>query len=228
MALARLIGDLLRRVKHKFRTALHLARTDRKALFRVLCGEYRLYTVFAAYLSEVAPPEPARSIRVQKLSPHDIIEIATRDKTLQYHQDRLEEIGVSQAYGIFSNESLAHICWLMTEQEDKKLRVRLVRLGPAEAEITHAFTLPEFRGRGVYPLAIRAICAIARDLGLERVFMIVRRGNIASRRGIAKAGLRPQGWIMRIIPPLFPSACTLITRWFRRRWERVGAVESGE
>lgn len=110
----------------------------------------------------------------------------------------------------------------MTVEEDKRLALRLVKLRPGEAEITSAFTLPQFRARGLYPFAIRTLCALAGQRSLERVFMITHRENRASQRGILKAGLRRQGWIVRIVPPLAPSGRGVILRGFRLKWMSGG------
>jgi ribosomal protein S18 acetylase RimI-like enzyme len=206
-----MLPDLLR----KARTAIRLLRTDRRQLLRTLLGRACIYRVFAARLDEIPPPEPDSSKTICALSQEELAAIVSRHQDLDYQLERVEEIGLSRAYGVFSCGQLAHICWLMTEREDRRFKIRLVKLRPAEAEITSAFTFPEFRGRGVYQFAIHSMCAAARARGLQRVFMITRRENEASQRGIRKAGLKYHGWILWIVPPLFWSGRGLSLRGFR-------------
>jgi GNAT superfamily N-acetyltransferase len=52
-------------------------------------------------------------------------------------------------------------------------------------------TLPAFRGRGVYPHLLQAIVALAPDV--ERFWIGYEAHNLASERGIVKAGFRVVG-----------------------------------
>jgi GNAT superfamily N-acetyltransferase len=52
-------------------------------------------------------------------------------------------------------------------------------------------TLPEWRGRGIYPTLLQAF--IRRETGAERFWVGHDLGNIASARGIVKAGFRTVG-----------------------------------
>ncbi|MBI2899241.1 MAG: GNAT family N-acetyltransferase [Planctomycetes bacterium] len=59
-----------------------------------------------------------------------------------------------------------------------------------------SFTRPVFRGRGLYPLALRWLCArLARD-GVRRVYISTSVMNAASRRGILAAGFRVDRVVM--------------------------------
>ena len=81
---------------------------------------------------------------------------------------------------------------------------------PGDAYVYESFTRPEARGRGVYPLALRAI---ASDLYLQRVGRVwvgVEAGNHASLRAVTKAG--------------FIQAASIR---FGRRWGRVWIEPEG-
>jgi GNAT superfamily N-acetyltransferase len=94
------------------------------------------------------------------------------------------------AWGAFFEGRIAHVAWVFTGQMDAQRRgVRLVRLNRDEAEITHCFTLPEFRGKGIYPFLIRSLFSRVGSAGVRRVFMITTVDNAASQHGIRAAGL---------------------------------------
>jgi RimJ/RimL family protein N-acetyltransferase len=59
-------------------------------------------------------------------------------------------------------------------------------------EIGPCFTYPEFRGRGIYVKVIKSICS---QIGNNKTvfYMIVDKNNIASVKGIEKAGFRKYG-----------------------------------
>ena len=81
-------------------------------------------------------------------------------------------------------------------------------------------TLPEFRGRQIYPFVISRLFQEARARGIREIFMVTRSGNIASQQGILKAGLtRERGRIFF----LHLYRAHLIFRAFRM-WRRGGRM----
>jgi hypothetical protein len=57
-----------------------------------------------------------------------------------------------------------------------------------DAYVYESFTRSEARGRGVYPFALRGICAQLGALGIPRVWVAVEADNPSSLRAVAKAG----------------------------------------
>lgn len=82
-----------------------------------------------------------------------------------------------------------HISWIYYEQDPN----RTLRLGAKECEIMFGLTLPEYRGRGLFPSALKAIQRYLKAQGYRRCFVSVRDDNVASIRGIEKAGFRLVG-----------------------------------
>lgn len=76
------------------------------------------------------------------------------------------------------------ICWIYYSEDHN----RILKLGPNEAEIKFCLTLPEARGKGLYPAVINAILKYLKDNGLANVYMCVHKDNKSSIRGIEKAG----------------------------------------
>lgn len=63
-----------------------------------------------------------------------------------------------------------------------------VQPGPAEFYLYDAFTLEGWRGRNLYPSVLRRALEDGREEGLRRMTIFVEAGNLASRRGVEKAG----------------------------------------
>jgi RimJ/RimL family protein N-acetyltransferase len=87
------------------------------------------------------------------------------------------------------NGALGHISWLYYNGDPNQT----LTLGDRECEIRFCLTFPEFRGRGLYPAALRAIQRHLRERGFERCFICVRDDNRRSIRGIEKSGFRFAG-----------------------------------
>jgi RimJ/RimL family protein N-acetyltransferase len=148
----------------------------------------------------------------RSLSAQELAELVAGRPELTYQAEHLRLVGTSSAYGVFVKGSLAHICWLMTAELNSRIGSRFLPLKPDAIEIGKAFTLPEFRGRGVYAFAIRSVCAVAREQGFGRVFMVTTWRNQASRRGIEKAGLSRCGGILQLHLPVIGTAIPLLFR----------------
>jgi GNAT superfamily N-acetyltransferase len=66
------------------------------------------------------------------------------------------------------------------------------RLPPGERYLWDFATLPEWRGRGLYPRLLQAIIRLE-DAGGQRLWIGHETGNDASRKGIERAGFRVVG-----------------------------------
>jgi RimJ/RimL family protein N-acetyltransferase len=77
-----------------------------------------------------------------------------------------------------------HISWIYHEGDPN----RTLRLAANECEIMFCLTLPEYRGRGLYPSALIAIQRYLGAQGYRRCFICVRDDNVSSIRGIEKSG----------------------------------------
>jgi RimJ/RimL family protein N-acetyltransferase len=103
--------------------------------------------------------------------------------------DRFNRLGFNAAYAVYVNGVPGHVAWLITSELDKLRTTRVLKLREGEAEIAHCLTAPEFRGQGLYGIAIRSLARIAREKGIRDIYMIVVSDNKASARGIESAGL---------------------------------------
>jgi len=95
--------------------------------------------------------------------------------------------GVKDCFVYKKKGVIGHISWVYYREDPN----RLINLSDDEAEIKYCLTLPEFRGRGIYPAVLKKIQSYLKDGGIRRAFICVERGNTPSIRGIEKAGFRP-------------------------------------
>ncbi|OGR15817.1 MAG: hypothetical protein A2X81_08250 [Desulfobacterales bacterium GWB2_56_26] len=97
--------------------------------------------------------------------------------------------GVGDFFVAKDISGVQHISWIYFHNH----RNRLLALQEGEAEIKFCLTLPAWRGRGIYPRIIQMIVNYLNCKGMQRVFMCVHRDNLASIRGIEKAGFSRVG-----------------------------------
>jgi ribosomal protein S18 acetylase RimI-like enzyme len=64
----------------------------------------------------------------------------------------------------------------------------VVRPRPDEVYLYDAFTFAEYRGRNLYPALLHRILTQSRDAGTRRALIFVMSDNVASIRGVQKAG----------------------------------------
>lgn len=86
-------------------------------------------------------------------------------------------------------EGIRHISWIYLHNQ----RNRILSLAEDEAEIKFSLTLPNYRGQGLYPKVLCAIMDHLYSTGIKRVFICAERNNLASIRGIEKAGFKKAG-----------------------------------
>lgn len=97
--------------------------------------------------------------------------------------------GVRDCFVHVDGGRLGHISWLYYRGDPN----RILRLADGECEVKFCLTFPEFRGRGLYPAALRAIQRDLAGRAFRRCFVCVRSDNTASIRGIEKAGFHKVG-----------------------------------
>ncbi len=173
------------------RTAVRLLRTDPARLARRARWRYHHWAVFTARLEDMPPPGGVPGFELRRLSEDEVRVLAPLDEEIAEGLHRCERFADRAAWGAWIDGAFAHLAWLLdSTTEPLQEEPVLVRLRPGEVEITYCVTLPAFRGRGIYPELIRALAARAADGGARDLIMITETKNVASQRGILKAGLR--------------------------------------
>lgn len=204
------VGSPLQR---KLQATVNLLRSDRRQLKAKIFGRGNLWKVYSVRTSKLVRAETPIGVEVRKLSDEDILKSPMPEWLRQEQRERVERLGFNGAYGVFCGVSIAHVSWLIPSAGEQP---RTLALCPNEAEISACFTLPEFRGRNLYPLAIAHIATEQKDT-VQTLFMKTTLTNKSSQHGLVKAGLRPCGWVLEYDMPRWMGAGRVITiRAFRR------------
>lgn len=189
----------------KLRTFARLLRYEPAGLFGAILSFGRSI-VFSARPQDVSPPALIDGWTVRKLSDGELLGIAKSNLEFWPQAEAFKANGFNDAFGAFVGDEVANLSWLVTAEHDQTRSESEIRLGAGEAEITTCYTAKKFRGKGIYPNMIRALCQLAAASGVQRVYMCTLLTNLASQRGIKKAGLQPCGQVVRIgLPFLWRS-----------------------
>lgn len=95
-------------------------------------------------------------------------------------------------WGLWEGAELVCYGW-STVQTTGVSRYMTIAPAPDEAYLYDFFTPPAARGRGFYPILLRAMCRALAGEGRTRAWIAVAADNAASLRGIEKAGFRAAG-----------------------------------
>jgi hypothetical protein len=207
-------------LRRKISTVASLIRDNPREVLTTLAGRPERYVTFAADPSQVPPPASKPGWELRKVGDDVLTDLSSSRPEFRAQAMRLAEGRVNDAYGLYIDQVLAGIAWMIPARHDAMYAVRNVKLRANEVELTHCLTLPEFRNRGAYTYMIRALCALAVKNGVRRVYMITNRANIASQGGILKAGLKQTGGIHRHVFGFIGKGVAVTFR--RHRWGFLG------
>lgn len=193
--------------------ALSWARRNPELSIHSFLGRGWIWKVFGSDLERVPPPDHETGWRFRPVSAGELVQLAAGNDPFFLRQiERLDRFGRSHAFGVFVDGQIAHVSWMLATPADHLDSPRLLALAADEVEITACETLPAFRGRGIYPFAIRALAELARDGGLRRILMKTSHDNRASQTGMRKAGLEEIATVVVWNPP-WNSARSMAVRF---------------
>ena len=92
--------------------------------------------------------------------------------------------GVKDHFIYKKNGAIGHISWIYYKNDPN----RIIELRKDEGEVKYSLTLPELRGKGIYPDVLIEVQRYLKGKGYKRLFICTREDNLASVRGIEKAG----------------------------------------
>jgi RimJ/RimL family protein N-acetyltransferase len=187
-------------------TARDLLRRSPARLAAVALGHLARRERFVVHAWEPAGWRAAAlpaGVTLRRLSDAEVVAFSAGSEALGTHRAYVERHGVNAAWGLFVEGELAHVSWVLTPALQARLPFATLALAADEVELGNCVTLPRFKGRGLYPLAIALLSRQAFDAGARRVLMVTARHNAASARGIEKAGLATCGTAEQLwLPPL--------------------------
>lgn len=98
----------------------------------------------------------------------------------------------TRCFLVSSGGKILHATWVTTRAAwTRELRGYFV-VPPGDCYVYESFTRGDARGKGVYPFALKSICAWAAGKELRRVWVGVEAANVPSLRAVGKAGFEPQ------------------------------------
>jgi hypothetical protein len=183
--------------RRKATAALHALRDDPIGLIRDLAGSIEAYKVYSCNPRDIKRGVVPAGSEFRKITDQELLEAADEHPEMNRYKNIYEKSLTNDAYGVYLDGALAHVSWLVSADHDRLANERNVKLRIGEAEITHAVTLGQYRKHGLYSYAIRCLVGLCEQRNTTRVYMITGTDNLASQRGIEKAGLRPAGRIWR-------------------------------
>jgi ribosomal protein S18 acetylase RimI-like enzyme len=101
----------------------------------------------------------------------------------QARLDRGEQFWTAQR-----DRCIVSYCWATGEAVDIGEIRCVIRPRPDEVYLYDAFTFAQYRGQNLYPAVLHRILVQSRDAGMRRALIFVMSDNVASIRGVQKAG----------------------------------------
>jgi RimJ/RimL family protein N-acetyltransferase len=92
-------------------------------------------------------------------------------------------------YGFFIDHTLVHVAW--TSKGYLSIESGVTVTVDRCMAIFDCFTVPEHRGKGIYHSVLSWLLKLLHEQGAERALIHVDPGNIASIKGIERAGFQP-------------------------------------
>ena len=127
-------------------------------------------------------------------------------KLIQRHFDDGGELFLA-----FSRGRVVHYSWLFYHPGFRE-QLAYIHLKKDEAHIASAYTIPEFRGQNIYPVVLQHILKCALEKNIRKVCITSAPKNIASVRGIEKAGFCRVGKI---------GGFRLFGKMFNHHWSSI-------
>ena len=151
-----------------------------------------------------SPPQAAIPISIRELQERDIPILfgsdgeqlsggAMRQRAMGL---RMVKSGLRTCYvAVTDDNSPCYVQWLIGSTENDRVRAlfgdRFPVLSSDEMLLEGAFTLEDWRGKGIMAAAMAQIAAKATDHGARWVITVVLTSNIPSIKGCKKAGFEP-------------------------------------
>jgi RimJ/RimL family protein N-acetyltransferase len=132
------------------------------------------------------------------------------------------------AYGIWADGMIVTYGWVAYTAEPLGNSGVSFRIKPGDVYIYDCATRPAYQGRGYYTTLLRGIAADQAQRGVQRAWIATEAGNIASQRGIDRAGFTQVAYVDlanqidgELQPTLYPAPGAPEELVERARWSYI-------
>ncbi len=125
---------------------------------------------------------------IDELSPEDIASIQDYTGANYIKEMRRRFVNNWRLFLVYMNSHVAGALWGITNESEFKTKI--VPLLDGDIGLIDAWTIPEFRGKNVYPFVLSFAVARVRKKRFKRAFGYIQEMNSAALKGIKKAGFK--------------------------------------
>jgi RimJ/RimL family protein N-acetyltransferase len=195
--------SMVANLKHKLHAAYEVFRKEGLSAFlKETVRKVGVVETYLAYRFDLHNPLPELleefplSVRQATKAEFDLF------RTMSFPFPRQAEVrdkfGLDQCYlGIVGGE-IAFVVWIYYPHERDRHPTRFCRLRKGEVAIANGITLPQFRGKGVYPRVMRGLLEKLRNEGYRYCYGYIEAENLAAQRAISKVKFVKVGRSWRI------------------------------
>lgn len=196
------------RIKDKIRSMLRLLRQRH---FRAFFAQLRLWLYSESYSFGLrrdltvpfVAPQAKIPIRVRPMEQEDVqkvldvvSETAGQDQSWIFSELRMLDAGIPTGYiATTEDDTPCFVQWLLSPKENEWIedyfRGTFPLLAADEALLEGGYTVRPFRRQGIMTSGVAQVAECAMEFGARWVITFVDHGNIASLKGIHRAGFEP-------------------------------------
>jgi hypothetical protein len=104
------------------------------------------------------------------------------------------ELGFTKLYGVWVEDEIAYIQWLIMPDENPVIRSRYHRLffelKPGQVLLENVFTFPRYRGFGYLPFVSEQLLLKAKEAGFQTVIAYIRDDKLTTLNEFVQMGFR--------------------------------------
>ena len=190
-------------------SAIHRALVEHYQNFRSIAAgrffettEFALFQRFCISQSKLEGTLPQNITLKVFSAPSDLLRLADDGYEIGTAAQYVDAIASvypgGQLYVLIDGKSVAHYSRVIADRRDPNFGPYIPGIGTkSDICIGPCYTYPDFRGQGLYVLALNAICSDARENGTKTAFIYSATANSSSIKGILKADFKSIAKITR-------------------------------
>lgn len=167
------------------------------------------YLAYRVDLHQPLPKLPVLlPISVRRADEEDFTRFRTMPYPFKRHAQFRDKFGIDQCYLALVKDQIANLCWIYYPHEQDRHPTPFRILRSDEAALANSVTLPQFRGMGVFPHMLQALCRKLRDEGYRYCYGYADAENMPSRMTVMETGfvLVGRSWRLRFFYHKDPAA----------------------